>query len=259
MNNAAKRAAYPHGETDRYCKNCNQMGHHFKHCDQPITSFGVLCHAKFDDEYRYLMVKRRYSYAYVELMCGWTTYEKEKKTGRLISMLTPQERTNLLKLPHSVLWQRLRGRSSVVGTEASTLFGKLRPHLNELYELYPSKNPNTEWGMPKGRRNSHERDETCGIREFMEETGFDRDDFVIDKSIKPLQEDYIGDDHKSYRNIYFIAHSARMNCFVSPFLQQATEISQIAWLNIKEIKKLLKPHQHKRLEVIELLHNFLCK
>ena len=32
-----------------------------------------------------------------------------------------------------------------------------------------------EWGFPKGRRNYQENDLTCGLREFEEETGYDKD------------------------------------------------------------------------------------
>ena len=244
--------------TNKYCRNCNHMGHHSKNCRQPITSFGVLCYTEDDDNIRYLMVKRRYSYAYVELLCGWTSYSKERSTGRLVSMTTPQERKLLLTVPHEQLWGMMRGQKSKSSMNSVDSFNKLKPHLKELFKMYPSKNNTTEWGLPKGRRNFHETDESCAVREFVEETGFSRSDFVIESTIKPLQEDYIGDDNKPYRNIYYVATSSRKSCYVSPYLQsQSAEIAQIAWMNMSEITHVLKPYQHKRLKIIELLNNFL--
>lgn len=243
-----------------YCRNCNKTGHHNKTCTLPITSFGIICHTKIDGEQKFLMVKRKYSYAYVELVCGWTTHQDEKNTGRLVSKITASEQNRLISMGHDQLWKNLWGKSNKAKEEAAVSFNSLQPHLTELFNLHPSKHKSTEWGMPKGRRNLHEKDEDCAIREFIEETGFGRDDFIMDKSVKPLQEDYTGDDGKNYRHIYFIASSQKSSCMVSPNnWTQNSEIAQISWLSIAEIKTIMKSYQSPRMEVLKLIDLHLKK
>ena len=43
-------------------------------------------------------------------------------------------------------------------------------------------------GFPKGRRNYQERDMICGLREFEEETGYDKNDLINITNILPLEE-----------------------------------------------------------------------
>ena len=49
-----------------------------------------------------------------------------------------------------------------------------------------------EWGFPKGRRNYREIDLDCAIREFEEESGFEKKDYELMPNIEPLVEDFIG-------------------------------------------------------------------
>ena len=59
-----------------------------------------------------------------------------------------------------------------------------------------------EWGFPKGRRNYQENDLTCGLREFEEETGYDKQSVSIIKNLLPFEETFVGSNLKSYKHIY---------------------------------------------------------
>ena len=63
-----------------------------------------------------------------------------------------------------------------------------------------------EWGFPKGRRNYHEKDISCALREFEEETGYKRTDLSIMQNIQPVEEIFTGSNYKSYKHKYFIAY-----------------------------------------------------
>ena len=63
---------------------------------------------------------------------------------------------------------------------------------------------NTEWGIPKGRREEHETDLQCAIREFTEETGISSNNLFIYKNILPLEETLETVNGKFYKFVYFI-------------------------------------------------------
>ena len=49
-----------------------------------------------------------------------------------------------------------------------------------------------EWGFPKGRRNYQEKDLTCALREFEEETGYNKSSVNIVQNIIPYEEVFTG-------------------------------------------------------------------
>ena len=52
--------------------------------------------------------------------------------------------------------------------------------------------------------NYNEKDLTCAIREFEEETGYKNADFNIVYNILPYEEIFTGSNFKSYKHKYFI-------------------------------------------------------
>lgn len=66
-------------------------------------------------------------------------------------------------------------------------------------------NKQEEWGFPKGRRNFYESNLSCAVREFVEETGFERDQFVVLDSIQPIVELFVGTNGLRYKHIYHLA------------------------------------------------------
>ena len=66
-----------------YCNNCGKETHTFKQCPEPITSFGLVCMyvnikrnikgrkkiiKSIDENIKYLMIRKRNSFAYIEFM-----------------------------------------------------------------------------------------------------------------------------------------------------------------------------------------------
>ena len=62
-----------------------------------------------------------------------------------------------------------------------------------------------EWGFPKGRRNPGEKDLSCGIREFVEETGYPSNEINIIDNVIPYEEIFIGSNDKIYKQKYYLA------------------------------------------------------
>ena len=53
-----------------YCNNCGIKGHVFKDCLSPILSCGVILCKKYNDIYKVLMINRKDSLCYIEIMRG---------------------------------------------------------------------------------------------------------------------------------------------------------------------------------------------
>ena len=87
-----------------------------------------------------------------------------------------------------------------------------------------------EWGFPKGRRNYQENDINCALREFCEETGYNKNDIIVLNNIIPLEEIFTGSNYKSYKHKYFLGFMNNNNTPESIF--QTHEISKIEWVSI---------------------------
>jgi 8-oxo-dGTP pyrophosphatase MutT (NUDIX family) len=93
------------------------------------------------------------------------------------------------------------------------------------------------WEIPKGRINKNEESLDCAIREFKEETNIDIDSYSIIFNIRPIIETYVSSNVK-YIHTYHMAFSPEK---IEPIISfkydnQISEIEQIRWVNIDEIK-----------------------
>ena len=57
-------------EMEVYCNNCGIKGHVYKHCKNPIMSCGNILFKREDDLYKVLMINRKDSICYIELLRG---------------------------------------------------------------------------------------------------------------------------------------------------------------------------------------------
>lgn len=74
-----------------FCLNCGKYGHHNRSCRFPVTSYGViLFHPSPTGEIKYLMVQRKYSPFYIELVRG--KYELTDEASGRVSPLETDSR-----------------------------------------------------------------------------------------------------------------------------------------------------------------------
>jgi ADP-ribose pyrophosphatase YjhB (NUDIX family) len=112
-----------------------------------------------------------------------------------------------------------------------------------------------EWGFPKGRHNNLEKDLTCGLREFEEETGYPAHSVKIIQNLLPYEEIFTGSNYKSYKHKYYVGH---INLAQEPYkAYQATEISKIAWCTYEQAQQLIRPYNLEKLSVLEKIHRVL--
>ena len=204
-----------------YCNNCGQYGHKFKDCDSPKTSYGIVCIRNIKD-FNFLLIRRRNSLSYIEFLRGRYKIYDYGMLSRLFKHMTKQERDDIKNKSFDELWDDLWINNKYKKTDSRSDYDKgklkftklregiiinfnniimsLKYIMENTYSIYDEP----EWDFPKGRRNLYESDEQCAIREFCEETNYNKEDFDI---ISPdgFEEIHIGTNGIKYRTIYFLA------------------------------------------------------
>ena len=115
-----------------------------------------------------------------------------------------------------------------------------------------------EWGFPKGRRNINERDINCAMREFYEETGYNKNQISIIKNISPIEEIFFGSNYKSYKHKYYLAlFNDDINDKSNKI--QESEVSQLKWLSLNECLENIRYYNFEKKEIITKIDKLLNK
>lgn len=272
-----------HKKNYLYCLNCNKKGHSYKNCRFPTNSYGCIYFKDSpDNKIRYLMTQRRHSFVYFELLrakyYGNNTLD-HKYLILLIIDLPLTERHYLCKYDFDYLWHNLW---RWVGTDeqmqcifeeydnCKQKFNLLKKGFNHpqygflsfqsLFKKYPATSIEPDWEFPKGRRGEGESDQQCAIREGLEETTLDCDDYKMFLHVKPFQEKFTGVNQVKYCNSYYLAEVTNMEkcLYYDPLhIEQNKEIRKIGWFTEKEIRKLVNANYKYRLRMLSDIDNLV--
>ena len=246
------------------CANCGQLGHVYKKCSEPITSYGVICTRLIDDERYYLMIRRKDSLAYVEFLRGKYLPHNHEYIAKLVSHMTFDEQARLLKNSFQTLWRWLWQIDDCMSfrREYDSAFAKFEQlrgaHHLETIVLGAICNgtgfQETEWGFAKGRRNIGESDSQCAMREFYEETGMSQGvELVV--SDDTVEETFVGSNGMTYRHVYFIA--TVKNPGIEPHLRRRLpnrEVGAVAWFDYDGTQARIREYNKERKRLIEDVH-----
>jgi 8-oxo-dGTP pyrophosphatase MutT (NUDIX family) len=260
------------------CLNCGKIGHTTKICRYPTNSYGCIVFKKSQDNIiRYLLIQRKYTPEYVELLRG-RYYETNGDINYqylllLITELSLIERNYIIKYDFEYLWKNIW---LWIGTEeqmqrihseyhaCEKKFNSLKEghdfqrygHLSfqSLFEGCPTSIIEPDWELPKGKRHRGETDQECAVREFCEETFLEKTDISIYLHVKPFQERFIGVNGIKYCNSYYVTklmdHSKPV--YYDPHhTEQNKEIRKIGWFTENEIYQLINPRCLYRLKMIQ--------
>jgi 8-oxo-dGTP pyrophosphatase MutT (NUDIX family) len=261
----------------------------YRRCNQPITSFGCIAYRIAYDKTKnamrpeFLLVQRKDSLAYVELLRGKYVLQNVKYIQQLLCTMTRHELDRLRTKSFSDLWSELwmYGASKCYLKEYSDSESKLN-RLKEGYELRDGRGeiqsiclerlvsdvetclPETEWGFPKGRRNLLESDKNCALREFKEETGIKPNRIRI-RHDKPIDEVFTGTNHVRYRHVYYIAEYVVCNAAASNDddvsanapAWQASEIKDVQWFSFSDAMCKLAEANVERRELLKRVNSIV--
>ena len=245
------------------CGNCGNEGHLYKKCNEPLTSYGLICY-KFNEElnkYQIILIRRKYTIGYIEFLRGKYDINNHTYISKLINMMTSEEITNIRNIYEfdklrDMLGMSKRKVSYKLEYEQSKEKFNILKNTNQLTKLLDQSTGQwvcQEWGLPKGRRKPKEMNIICGIREFYEETGLDETDISINMNIVPLEEIYTGINGVQYKHVYYFAQfiSDKKLMLNNNNKDQFIEISNIKWSSLEDAIKIIRPYYKEKISVIK--------
>jgi 8-oxo-dGTP pyrophosphatase MutT (NUDIX family) len=254
-----------------FCNNCGETGHAFHQCKHPITSIGVIVFrkSKATNKYEYLMICRKDSLGYVDFMRGkYPVYNKDYLTN-IFNEMTNAEKKKVVTGEFKTLWSELWGDSIGIQYRGEERVSRERFHLLKegvesdshkynLESLTESSITNwnePEWGFPKGRRNYQEKDISCALREFEEETGYSSKLLKVMQNVIPFEEIFTGSNYKSYKHCYYVAY---MDDEIDvPSSYQETEVSKVEWFPFDIAMEKIRPYNLEKKEVLNKVNKLL--
>ena len=207
---------------------------------------------------QYLMIQRRDSIGFVDFMRGTYKVTDHDYIVTQIEGMTHDERERLIYKPFDTLWDDLWG----VPQEGFHAYRAEREHARQKLEHLRAASPSLadiirsmpvvydtpEWGFPKGRRDMHESEYTCALREFYEETNLKDKDICPIRNLAPLSETFMGSNSIQYCHKYFMVYVdserasrvAMVPESVNPHMHR--EIGDIRWCSLEEGLALIRPN-----------------
>jgi 8-oxo-dGTP pyrophosphatase MutT (NUDIX family) len=248
------------------CSNCGKTGHFFRECTEPITSLGIIAFrrpAGAAVANQWLMIRRRVSIGYIEIMRG--KYDPRDTAGiqALVDQATLAERQRLMTGVFPTLWRDLWNgpvtkRYSQEYEQARAKFEALRSRgaLTACCTASKTSWTEPEWGFPKGRRSTTETELECALRETEEEAGIKRSMLRLLEG-GPIIEEYRGSNSINYRHRYWLAEAApTLEVRMDPEnTDQAREISDVRWCTLDEALALIRPYSVEKRTALRLAAN----
>ena len=262
-----------------FCNNCGKLGHLFHQCKVPITSIGIIpiritkkvnpLTNVLENNVDIFIIKRKDTLSFVDFMRGKYSIEDKNYIVNLLNNMTVNERQFILNNDFDSIWQYLwnyNTNNSYKNEEktSKTKFINLKTGYSNIFESYDleslinlcdKKYSEPEWGFPKGRRNYQEKDIICALREFEEETGYNRTALSIIQNIFPFEEIFTGSNYKSYKHKYFLANIDK-SCELSGTYNKS-EVSKIEWKTLDDVIKSIRPYNLEKLDLITLVNKVL--
>jgi len=256
-----------------FCNNCGKNGHTFHKCKQPITSLGIILfrYNKKEKQYEYLMIRRKDTLGFVDFMRGKYPLCNKQYIQNIIDEMTIFEKNKLLNNDFNDLWNELWGdniglqyrneeknsREKFTILKKNAIFNSEKYCIESFIKDSTTNWEETEWGFPKGRRNYQEKDLSCALREFEEETGYSRLNIDIIQNLVPFEEIFTGSNLKSYKHKYFVA---TIKYDVDPIYEyQQSEVSKLQWLSYEDCLKKIRPYNLEKKDILNRVNKLLTK
>ena len=220
----------------------------------PILSVGVIAVTMKNDIPHFLLINRKDTMAFCDIVRRRTPITNELHLRRLVDSLTNEEKRRLMTTPHAELWSEMwgEGRCGTRGEEhtAAQCFarlcrsGMLAAAIAESTAAWTE----TEGEFPKGRKSYQERDQMCALREFEEETGVSSAMLQLVSNVVPLEETYTGTNGKAYRHRYYLGFIADADVDLSMY--QRSEVKEARWMGLEAAMAAIRPYHAEKRRVL---------
>jgi len=251
------------------CNNCGKHGHVFHQCKLPITSYGIILFRPSDQGIQYLMIRRKDSFGYIDLIRGKYSSYNVEQIQKSVDEMSLCEKERLKTESFEALWKMLWGENNGIqyrGEEVASSkkfdiikngiqINTEKVTLDDIIQNSKTSWIETEWEFPKGRRNFQEKDLECALREFEEETGYCSKKIKVVDNLLPFEEIFIGSNHKSYKHKYFLAYMNETIDILQNY--QKTEVSKLEWKTIDECLESIRPYNLEKKQIITNINKVL--
>lgn len=256
-------------KNNNICNNCGKQGHLFHQCKLPIISYGIILFRTVNEEKQYLMIRRKDSFGYIDIIRGKYSPYNIYQVQNIINEMSISEKERILTESFEELWKSMWGETNnsqykneeIMSAKKMDVIRKgvtdndVTITLKDIIEKSETKWNETEWEFPKGRKNNKEKDLDCALREFEEETGISKNKIKIIENIMPFEEIFIGTNHKSYKHKYFLAYTDSIDENLDNY--QATEVSKIEWKTINKCLESIRPYNLEKKNLITNINKVL--
>lgn len=237
------------------CINCGMVGHSLQKCKYPIVSYGIILYDLL--EKKYLMICRSKSFGYIEFLSGNYSIINTIQVQYLIDEMSLEEKTKLLTWNFSDLWMDVWFKKPI-DEKSRKKFNYLKcGALQNMLENSTTQWNTPEWEFPKGRKKIQEKMVDCAVREFVEETGFTKNDIKIIDNVIPYEEVFIGSNIKSYKHKYYLAVLVGSKIPLNAI--QYSEISKMTWLTYEESLETIRDYSIEKKNILHNVNNLLSK
>lgn len=256
-----------------YCNNCEKSGHTFSNCRKPLVSHGIITfRTNSENQIEYLLVCRKHTFGYIDFLRGKYSINNKNHLVDIINEMTEEEKNSILNKSFLDNWLELWGsqKNTYFVNEkifANEKFNQLSKGIvvnNENYNIKSLVEQCTkcwktpEWGFPKGRKNYKETGRDCALREWIEETGYKRENIDIVSNVETFDEVVIGSNYQSYKDSFYLGRFKKTNQNDSLNIQKQ-ELSDAKWCNIEDVCKLIRPYHLERIKIIRNVDSLLNK
>lgn len=212
---------------------------------------------EYKDKIKFLFIQRKHSFSYVEFIRGKYDENNLEEIKTLLNLMNKTEITKILNNDLNFLWVDLWNKTSKHKAFQKEFeisqekFNFLKSTYNLINLINFDKLYETpEWGFPKGRRDKNEKNLECAIREFEEETGIEKDKYIILNRLNTIEESVIGTYDSVYKLIYYLALAFEENELTLNNEHQKYEIGDMKWFTFEEIIPKIRPYFKEKIMMI---------
>jgi 8-oxo-dGTP pyrophosphatase MutT (NUDIX family) len=242
------------------------------HKKPPVVkkSYGIACcrYNLKDKHMEILMVKKRYTFYYVEFIRGHYAPSDDTKILYLFNRISNEEKVEIESMNFDQMWYRVWRDIPTLDSNDYQWFAKCKRKFEMNFSsardqmrlrqlLNQSTSTDCMWEIPKGRRDQDESELSCALRELREEADYDSNLCMI---LPETMELRTSNNKATYINKYFLALD-RSNVFNDTKYKirskvaklsfndarQISEIIDVRWMSLVEVKFLDQTNQFARL------------
>jgi len=265
--------SFSNNMSNNLCNNCGKFGHAFNQCKQPITSLGIIAFRHGNPGIEYLLIRRCNSLGFIDFMRGKYPLYNKSYLMNVINEMTNYEKEQLKTEEFDTLWEGVWGkdvsvqyrgeekisREKFISLKLGITINNNKYDLLSLIEESTTSWSEPEWGFPKGRRDYQEKDLQCAIREFEEETLYNKNQLKLVQNVLPYEEIFTGSNYKSYKHKYYLAYMDIVRENDINHAYKNSEISKLEWFSYDDACKIIRPYNLEKKNILEKVNKILTQ